>query len=62
MNLVIRNGPSTRVIKNTSFVKIKVNTCVASYPARAEGTKIDGENIFLTKLKNKWSHICYHRC
>jgi hypothetical protein len=29
MNLVIRNGPSTHVIENTSFVKIKVDTRVA---------------------------------
>jgi hypothetical protein len=28
MNLVIRNGPSTYVIKKTSFVKIKVDTRV----------------------------------
>ncbi len=29
MNRVIQNGPSTYVIKKTSFVKIKVDTCVA---------------------------------
>jgi hypothetical protein len=29
MNLVIRNGPPTDVIKNSSFVKIKVDTFVA---------------------------------
>jgi hypothetical protein len=29
MNLVIRNGPSTYVIKKTSFVKIKVDMRVA---------------------------------
>ncbi len=29
MNLVVRNGPSTYVIKKTSFVKIKVDTRVA---------------------------------
>jgi hypothetical protein len=29
MNLVIQNGPSTYIIKKTSFVKIKVDTRVA---------------------------------
>jgi hypothetical protein len=29
MNLVIRNGPPTHVIENSSFVKIKVDTLVA---------------------------------
>ncbi len=29
MNLVIQNGPSTYVIEKTSFIKIKVDMCVA---------------------------------
>jgi hypothetical protein len=45
MNLVIQNGPSTYVIKKTSFVKIKVDTRVArelSYsalPRKSSGDK-----------------------
>ena len=45
MNLVIRNGPPTHVIENSSFVKIKVDTLVArelSYsalPSTSSGDK-----------------------
>jgi hypothetical protein len=68
INLIIRNGPYTNVIEKTSFVKIKVYTRVARelranhrYPARAQGTKIGGDIIFLRRSKNKLAHICAHR-